>query len=162
MLLLCRSNCSGLDVPAVHFAGDEFLEHQAVAAVGEESFADKLRADLQKMDVDIANLVTIKGAESGIAHIHVNQSSQNSISVVGGANMTWSDEGLGADVFDSCKVALFQLETPIPATLAAMRAAKAAGATMILDPASNAEGHMEAMIAEADTHPQALLLKMSV
>ncbi|WP_119309385.1 ribokinase [Cohaesibacter haloalkalitolerans] len=121
-----------------------------VAAVGEDSFADKLRADLQKMTVDTANLVTMKGAESGIALIHVDQSSQNSITVVGGANMAWPDAGPCADVFKGCKVALFQLETPIPATLAAMRAARAAGAVVILDPAPIAEGHMEALIAEAD------------
>ncbi len=121
-----------------------------VAAVGQDSFADKLRADLQKMTVDTSNLVTMKGTESGIALIHVDQSSQNSITVVGGANMAWPDDGPGADVFKGCKVALFQLETPIAATLAAMRAARAAGALVILDPAPIAEGHMEALIAEAD------------
>nr|WP_321981866.1 ribokinase [uncultured Cohaesibacter sp.] len=121
-----------------------------VAAVGEDSFADKLRADLEAMTVDTSHLVTIKGAESGIALIHVDESSQNSITVVGGANMAWPAEGPDADVFKEAKVALFQLETPLDATIAAMRKAKAAGATVILDPAPISDGHMDALIAEAD------------
>ena len=121
-----------------------------VAAVGEDSFADKLRSDLQKMNVDTSDLVTFKGAESGIALIHVDESSQNSITVVGGANMAWLDTGPSDDVFSGCKVALFQLETPIKATITAMRMAKAAGSTVILDPAPISHGNMDALIAEAD------------
>ncbi|WP_321337461.1 ribokinase [uncultured Cohaesibacter sp.] len=121
-----------------------------VAAVGADAFGDSLRASLDGLGVDTSDLVTMPEHDSGIALIHVDATSQNTITVVGGANMAWSSEGPDDRCFESCKVALFQLETPQDATIAAMRKARAAGATVILDPAPIASSGMDALLAEAD------------
>lgn len=73
--------------------------------------------------------------ETGIALIHVDTASQNTITVVGGANMAWPEQGPDPSVFREAKIGLFQLEVPIPASTSAMRAAQAAGTRIILDPA---------------------------
>jgi ribokinase len=75
------------------------------------------------------------GEETGIALIHVDAASQNTITVVGGANMAWPDQGPDPAVFNGARIALFQLEVPMAANPSAMRAAQAAGARIILDPA---------------------------
>ncbi|WP_319411893.1 ribokinase [uncultured Cohaesibacter sp.] len=121
-----------------------------VAAIGADAFGESLRASLSGLGVDTDNLVTMPDKDSGMALIHVDATSQNTITVVGGANMAWSPEGPDASCFEGCKVALFQLETPQQATIAAMRKAKAAGAKVILDPAPIAATGMDALLAEAD------------
>ena len=121
-----------------------------VAAIGADAFGDSLKASLDGLGVDTRDLVTMPEHDSGIALIHVDVSSQNTITVVGGANMAWPAEGPDACCFDKCKVALFQLETPQDATIAAMRKARAAGASVILDPAPIATSGMDALLAEAD------------
>ncbi|WP_316861019.1 ribokinase [uncultured Cohaesibacter sp.] len=121
-----------------------------VAAVGADAFGDSLKASLVALGVDTDDLVTMAEHDSGIALIHVDSTSQNTITVVGGANMAWPSDGPDAACFDGCKVALFQLETPKDATIAAMRKARAAGATVILDPAPIASTGMDALLAEAD------------
>ena len=121
-----------------------------VAAIGADAFGASLRASLDGLGVDTDHLVTMPDHDSGMALIHVDATSQNTITVVGGANMAWSADGPDADCFEGCKVALFQLETPQNATIAAMRKARAAGATVILDPAPIAATGMDALLAEAD------------
>nr|WP_321455442.1 ribokinase [uncultured Cohaesibacter sp.] len=121
-----------------------------VAAIGADAFGESLKSSLEALGVDTDNLVTMPDEDSGIALIHVDATSQNTSTVVGGANMAWPSSGPDAACFEGCKVALFQLETPQAATIAAMRKAKAAGATVILDPAPIAATGMEALLAEAD------------
>jgi ribokinase len=85
--------------------------------------------------------------QTGIALIHVDAASQNTITVIGGANMAWTDDGPDAQFFEGARVALFQLETPLAATLAAMRAARAAGAYVVLDPAPVPDTDIRALLA---------------
>jgi len=106
-----------------------------VAAVGADPFGSQAKALLEHYGVATDHLITLTETETGIALIHVDSNSQNSITVVGGANMAWPDRGPSADLFAGTRVALFQLETPVAATAAAMDAARLAGATLILDPA---------------------------
>ena len=121
-----------------------------VTALGKDAFADTIRTELSGYGVDMSDIKTFDDAASGNALIHVDKESQNTITVVGGANMAWADDGPDAAVFDGCKVAVFQFETPIKATLAAMQAAKQRGATVILDPAPVPDAPIEAVLAAAD------------
>jgi ribokinase len=106
-----------------------------VAAVGSDGFGERAQILLSEFGVSKEDLIVMSGKETGIALIHVDAASQNTITVVGGANMAWSDQGPDPAVFHEAKVALFQLEVPMEAIASAMRAAQAAGARIILDPA---------------------------
>lgn len=106
-----------------------------VAAVGPDAFGTRAQALLSEFGVSNENLMVMPGKETGIALIHVDATAQNTITVVGGANMAWPDHGPDPAVFQGAKIALFQLEVPIDAIASAMRAAQAAGARIILDPA---------------------------
>lgn len=106
-----------------------------VAAVGSDAFGARAQALLSEFGVSGENLVVMPEEETGIALIHVDAASQNTITVVGGANMAWPDQGPDPAVFHGAKIGLFQLEVPINAIGSAMRAAQAAGARIILDPA---------------------------
>ncbi len=106
-----------------------------VAATGEDAFGAMVRAELAAKGVPLARMQRFAAATTGIALIHVDAASQNTITVLGGANMAWPDTGPDPEVFEAARVALFQLETPLDATLSAMRAARASGVRVMLDPA---------------------------
>ncbi|MGS4943997.1 ribokinase [Meridianimarinicoccus sp. RP-17] len=121
-----------------------------VAAVGDDGFADLARAELARYGVGTGDLVTVAGEATGMALIHVDTDAQNVITVIAGANGTWNAAGPNPAVFAGNAVALFQLETPLTATGAALRAARAAGAVTILDPAPVPSADIGALIAAAD------------
>ncbi|MCC9624345.1 ribokinase [Thalassospira sp. MA62] len=121
-----------------------------VSAVGKDAFAQTIRAELASYGVDMSDIATFDDVATGNALIHVDKDSQNTITVVGGANMAWPDTGPDASVFADAKVAVFQLETPLPTTLAAMKAAKQCGATVVLDPAPVPHSAIDALLAQAD------------
>ncbi len=121
-----------------------------VAAVGNDGFGAQARSDLARHGVGCDDLVTIAGATTGMALIHVDAAAQNAITVIAGANHAWDAAGPAAAVFAGARVALFQLETPLPATTAALRAARAAGAVTVLDPAPVPAADIGALVALAD------------
>ena len=105
-----------------------------VAAVGNDAFGAKARKELKRFNTCLDHVVSVPAA-TGIALIHVNESGQNTISIVGGANMSWPDTGPDPDVFHDTQVLLVQLETPLQAVRSAMALARKRGAYVILDPA---------------------------
>ena len=58
-----------------------------VAAVGSDPFGMKAQAFLSEFGVSNADLIVMPDEATGIALIHVDAASQNTITVVGGANM---------------------------------------------------------------------------
>ncbi|WP_029910268.1 ribokinase [Pelobacter seleniigenes] len=106
-----------------------------VAAIGADAFGIRAQELLAGFKVSTEQLRIMPEEDTGIALIHVDANAQNTITVVGGANLAWPDEGPDPAVFRATRIALFQLETPLPATLAAMQQARNAGAGIILDPA---------------------------
>lgn len=120
-----------------------------VAAIGQDAFGDTLRAELGRHDVPLDDLRVFGEHPTGIALIHVDAQSQNTITVLGGANLAWPADGPEPGVFAGAGAAAFQLETPLPATLAAMRMAREAGARVILDPAPAPGDAIPAMLETA-------------
>jgi ribokinase len=120
------------------------------AAVGQDNFGKLVQEYLNRYGVSTKDLIMMPEAGTGLALIHVDAVSQNTITVIGGANMVWGDEGPDPHLFDSAAVALFQLETPLAATLSAMRAARASGACVVLDPAPVPHADIGPLLAEAD------------
>ncbi|TQF73421.1 ribokinase [Rhodococcus spelaei] len=105
-----------------------------VGAVGDDAFALELRQALVDAEVDTALLREVEGP-SGVAVIVVDESGENSIIVVGGANSTVRDlTDLDLSAIADADVLLCQLELPLGAVTAGARRAKSAGTTVALNP----------------------------
>ena len=104
-----------------------------VGAVGEDLFGAFMRTTLAEAGVDPAWVSTVPDLPTGVALITV-ADGENSIVVISGANdaLALADAPFSIDSGD---VVVAQLETPIEATRAAFEAARAVGATTILNPA---------------------------
>lgn len=105
--------------------------------VGDDDFGRALLRELRSADVDTAGVRFERDAPTGTASIMVAPEGQNMIAVAPGANGRVSaDDARGLQLWmDSEAVLMLQLEVPVAANLAAARAAKLAGAKVILDPA---------------------------
>ncbi len=108
-----------------------------VARVGGDSFGPVLRQNLTNAGVDISAVLTDAETSSGVALIAVDDTAQNAIIFVHGANgrVNQSDVERLEPVLSGAKVLLLQLEVPLEASLAAARLARRQGLTVILDPA---------------------------
>jgi ribokinase len=107
-----------------------------VGRVGRDQPGEILLAHLREGGVDLTGVAGIDGVTTGVAVILVEASGQNRIVVVPGANGTWTGREVeaAAGAFAEARLVLIQLETPIEAVAAAMGQARAAGASVVLDP----------------------------
>ncbi|MBF6523352.1 ribokinase [Nocardia farcinica] len=105
-----------------------------LGAVGTDVFAPQLRGALEAAGVGTSGLRTMPGP-SGVASIVVDESGENSIIVVGGANaaMTALRETDRA-MIAAADVLVCQLEIPVPTVAAGLRHARANGTTVLLNP----------------------------
>lgn len=154
MDLVVRS--SRLPIPGETLIGSSLTEipggkgaNQAVAAarlggrvamigrVGDDAFGAKLKDGLQAEGVDVSAVAVTPLCSSGVAIIGVDNSGQNCITVVPGANgrLSPSDVEAQAELFAGCDVLLVQLEVPIETVQAAVRMARQHNVRVILDPA---------------------------
>jgi ribokinase len=108
-----------------------------IGRVGYDVFGDHLKASLSAAGVDVSGVHAARSQPTGVALIWVEASGQNSIVVASGANhaMLVSDVEAMRPAFRGARFALFQLESPIDAVAAAIRAARSEGARTMLDPA---------------------------
>ena len=124
-----------------------------VGAVGGDAFGDESRAALVAEGVDVTELLTLPGQVTGVALILVDASGENSIAVAGGANAALGPAHVKA-AFERLRpttgdVVLVGHEIPTATATDALRLARAAGATTILNPAP-ATGVTLAMLAVSD------------
>ena len=107
-----------------------------VGQVGDDLFGPQLLDGLQGAGVDVSGVAVADGETSGIAVINIDESAQNRIVQVLGANSTCSAVQVGAvaAALDNASVLMLQLEVPVEVSLAAARTARDAGKTVILDP----------------------------
>jgi ribokinase len=108
-----------------------------IGRVGYDVFGDHLKASLSAAGVDVSGVHATRSQPTGVALIWVDGSGQNSIVVASGANhaMLASDVEAMRPAFQSARFALFQLESPIDAVVAAIKVARSEGARTMLDPA---------------------------
>lgn len=108
-----------------------------VGCVGNDLFRPLVTGGLEDHGVDTSELRVVK-APTGIAHIRVDESGENDIVMVPLANDHLGPEQITAAITRLAartSVLLTQLEIPREAAAHAVRAARAAGLTVILDPA---------------------------
>jgi ribokinase len=107
-----------------------------IGRLGEDPFADQLRASLQASGVD-TTAVSCSSGSSGVALITTDSSGDNAITIVAGANGKLSPEDLetNLELIRSAGILLVQLEIPFATVEYLARIAQREGIPLILDPA---------------------------
>ena len=110
-----------------------------VGAVGGDEHGTAARAALEAEGVDVAELRTVPEQATGVALILVDAKGENCIAVAGGANTALEPahvhESLERLALRSGDVLLVGLEIPSATATEALRLARQAGATTVLNPA---------------------------
>jgi ribokinase len=102
-----------------------------VGAVGNDAFANSLRGFLADNDIDCSGVREVDGPATGVALIQVAQK-DNAITVASGANLHFTKAMVREPPRDD-EVWVAQFETPIAATEAILKQARAAGARTVLN-----------------------------
>lgn len=105
--------------------------------VGSDSFAVTALDELASHEVETRHIQRAAGAATGIAIIGVEETGENCVTVVGGANLQMApdDAEKARDLLRQARVLLLQNEIPLAATIAAAAITHSAGGTVIFDPA---------------------------
>ena len=111
-----------------------------IGRIGDDPFADILRAAIGAEHIDSQFVKTDAESGTGVATIVVEPDGENSIIVVPRANMCLTSKDIedAADSIAKADVLLLQLETPIDASQSAIEIAKANDTIVILDPGTSA------------------------
>jgi ribokinase len=108
-----------------------------VGRVGADDFGrDHLRT-MEGEGVDTSGVLVDQDHSTGLAVISVDSLGENAIIVISGANMAIEarDVHRCEPLLEGASVLLLQLEVPLPAVFAALRAARERGVRTVLDPA---------------------------
>jgi ribokinase len=105
-----------------------------VGLIGDDAEAGEVRAALERGSVDVTHLRTEPGTPTGRALVVVDEAAENTIIVVGGANMRLTPAHVEAagDVVRGARVVVAQLEIPVETVTAA---ARLAAGRFVLNPA---------------------------
>jgi ribokinase len=108
-----------------------------IGRVGDDAFGQRLRTGLKENGVSVDWVLTTSNCASGLAIVAVEESGENCIMVVPGANgrLTPADVLAAGEVIRRADVVLVQLEVPLETTIAAIKLARECGTPVILDPA---------------------------
>jgi len=105
-----------------------------IGRLGQDAFAEDLKAFLAAQGVDLSLVRQTAGVHSGTAIITV-ANADNTIVVVPGANALVDATDIAGPQLARGDIAVSQFEIPLPAIAAFFQRARAAGATTILNPA---------------------------
>jgi ribokinase len=108
-----------------------------VGQVGRDDQGGMLRESLRRAGVDVRLVDRDEQAATGVAIISIDATGENQIILAAGANGTFTPERLARalPLIRSASVLLLQLETPLDTVMRAATEARAAGVTVVLDPA---------------------------
>ena len=108
-----------------------------IGRVGDDVFGERLLTGLSRENMDTSLVWPTAACASGMAIVAVEQSGENSIVVVPGANgkINNRDVAAAAGMIGSCDILLLQLEVPTEAVAAAIEVARTRGVRTILNPA---------------------------
>jgi ribokinase len=108
-----------------------------IGRVGNDVFGPALRQGLAEAGAEISGVMTDPEASSGTALIVLEESGQNAIVVIPGANGRVGEAELARleEALAEARVLLLQLEVPLEVVAAAAERAARAGVTVILNPA---------------------------
>ncbi len=112
-------------------------EVMMVTRVGDDVFADNTIRNLASFGVDTRHVVKVAGKSSGVAPIFVEQSGENSILIVKGANadLLPVEVDKAAGDLKECGLILMQMEVPVETVYHTIELAAKNGIETILNPA---------------------------
>ncbi|PYG54347.1 ribokinase [Rhizobium sp. UGM030330-04] len=112
-------------------------EVMMVTRVGDDVFADNTIRNLESFGVDTRHVVKVAGKSSGVAPIFVEQSGENSILIVKGANadLLPAEVDKAAADLKECGLILMQMEVPVETVYHTIELAAQNGIETILNPA---------------------------
>ena len=113
-------------------AGRLGAEVALIGAIGDDPNGQMLRESVSAAGVDVSSL-RIVPEPTGVAVISVDRQGENSIIISAGANGVLRPEDLPAAAFEDAAVLCLCLEVPMDSVLAAARAGRQAGATVLLN-----------------------------
>ena len=108
-----------------------------IGRVGDDTFGPRLLERLEQEGVRVDHVRQTKSCSSGIAIVAVEESGENAITIIGGANskVTPEDVREDASVIAEADMVLLQLEIPLETVLEAISVARKHGTRVMLDPA---------------------------
>ncbi|RKW10549.1 MAG: ribokinase [Cardiobacterium sp.] len=111
-----------------------------ISAFGDDAAGGELRAHLESLGIDCDGSKTV-AASTGMAMIWLNQTGENSIVVIAGANAALDAAHVAREQarIAHAGLLLLQLETPLEGVIRAAEIARAHGVRTILNPAPAAE-----------------------
>jgi ribokinase len=121
-----------------------------IGAVGADHFGSFVESELATLGVATSDIRRDSGSPTGMALIHVDKDGDNSITVSGGANFSWTSSQISELTFDGTAVGLCQLETPLEETLEVMKKISEAGGVTILDPAPMPKNDLDHVFTVVD------------
>jgi ribokinase len=129
-----------------------------IGRVGDDAFGERLRNGLEENGVGIDRVLTTPDCASGLAIVAVEDSGENAILIVPGANgrLTPADVIAASGAIREADMLLVQLEVPLETTIAAIKLARDCGTPVILDPAP------APLLGEKDSATLADLLRVDV
>lgn len=122
-----------------------------VGGIGDDTFGDKLLDALAASGVETGHVRRFVDCPSGVALIGVEDSGQNAITIIPGANGRLRPEDVAAcePLIRQADVLLLQLEIPLDTVEAAVLLARRHGVITVLDPAP-APGRLPPALYQAD------------
>ncbi|WP_066371952.1 ribokinase [Neobacillus fumarioli] len=109
-----------------------------VGCLGSDSYSNLLKDSLANAGVSTSDIITIQDAPTGMAFILVEDSSENEIIVIPGANAKFTPdlfEQIDIEKIKQADALLLQLEIPLESAEKAAKIAHDAGVPVILNPA---------------------------
>ncbi|MEP7453274.1 ribokinase [Phyllobacterium sp. SB3] len=105
--------------------------------VGDDVFGQSTINNLKENGIDISHVGTVAGTSSGVAPIFVDETGENSILIIKGANndLKPADIDAAADDLKKCSLILMQLEVPLETVYYTLQFAEKHGIETILNPA---------------------------
>jgi ribokinase len=121
-----------------------------IGAVGTDHFGTLVETELAGLGVATSGIRRDAKSATGLALIHVDGDGNNSITVSGGANLSWTTADISELMFDGIAVGLCQLETPLDVTFEVMKKISEAGGMTILDPAPIPDNDLDDIFTVTD------------
>ncbi|NTA19496.1 ribokinase [Agrobacterium tumefaciens] len=129
----CGGKGANQAVAAARLGADVMM----VTRVGDDVFGDNTIRNLESFGVDTRHVVNVAGKSSGVAPIFVEQSGENSILIVKGANadLLPAEVDKAAADLKQCGLILMQMEVPVETVYHTVELAAQNGIETILNPA---------------------------
>ena len=110
---------------------------QMIGCVGNDGPAEIMLGSLRSAGANVDEVLRRADVASGIAMILVEDGGQNEIIIASGANMTLTVDEVRAkaELLQQSQALVLQLEVPMPCVHEALRIARAAGVSTVLNPA---------------------------